>query len=411
MKLLNIIAVLITLSAIFGYMNSRFIRLPTTIGVMLVSMLVSVGVFVFGRFGALGLGIEEHWLALIRSIDFNKTLMVWMLGFLLFAGALEVDLGELLRQKWEILMLATVGVVISTFVIAELLFFASRWIGLHLAFIQCLLFGALISPTDPIAVLGVLREAGLSKRLEAIISGESLFNDGIGVVVFVTLLDIASAGGQGVDPADVLRSLAWEAVGGVLFGILLGFAGYHALKSIDDYNVEILITLSMVTGGYAFAAAIHTSGPIAMVVAGLIVGNRGRRFAMSDRTRERLDSFWEFVDQILNSLLFVLIGLELLTMQISWLTLAAGAIAVPVSLIARFASVGLPFALLAVKKQMSARALTIMTWGGLRGGIAVALAITLPEAYGRNIIIPITYTVVVFSIVVQGLTVKYLVVK
>jgi CPA1 family monovalent cation:H+ antiporter len=409
MKLLNIIAILITLSAAFGYLNSRFIRLPTTIGIMLVSMLVSVGVFVLGHFGQLGLGIEEHWLALIRNIDFNKTLMVWMLGFLLFAGALQVDLSDLLKQKWEIMILATVGVVISTFVVGAMLYLAAGWLTLNLPLIHCLLFGALISPTDPIAVLGILREAGLSKRLQTIISGESLFNDGVGIVVFVTLLSVAAAGGQTVSPRDVLLFFAWEAAGGVLFGILLGFAGYHALKSIDDYHVEILITLSMVTGGYALATAIHTSGPITMVVAGLITGNRGRQFAMSDRTRERLDSFWEFMDQILNSLLFVLIGLELLTIQVSWLSLAAGLIAIPVSLIARFASVGLPFALLAVKKKLSARTLTIMTWGGLRGGIAVALAIALPAPFGREIIIPVTYMVVVFSILVQGLTVKYFV--
>lgn len=411
MKLLNIIAILITLSAVFGYVNSRFIRLPTTIGVMLVSMLVSIGVFILGRFGALGLGIEEHWLSLIRSIDFNKTLMVWMLSFLLFAGALQLDLVELMKQKWEVLILATAGVVISTFVIGALLYLVSGWMGLPLKFIHCLLFGALISPTDPIAVLGILREAGLSKRLETIISGEALFNDGIGIVIFVTLLNAAAMGEQADSPYDVLPFFAWEAVGGVLFGILLGLVGYRALKSIDDYHVEILITLSMVTGGYALATSIHTSGPITMVVAGLIIGNRGRKFAMSDRTRERLDSFWEFVDQILNSLLFVLIGLELLTMRVSWLFLAAGMIAIPISLIARFVSVGLPFGLLAMKEKLNVRTLMIMTWGGLRGGIAVALAITVPSPYGREVIVTITYCVVVFSILVQGLTVKYLVNK
>ncbi len=409
MKLLNIIATLIVLSAAFGYVNKRFFNLPTTIGVMLVSMLVSMGLFVLGRLGALGLGIEEQWLAIIRSVDFNKTLMVWMLGFLLFAGALHVDLGEMLKQKWEVLILATIGVIISTFITGALLFLVSGWLGLHLKLIHCLLFGALISPTDPIAVLAILREAGLSKRLETLISGESLFNDGIGIVVFVTLLGAASLGGETVSPRDVLLLFAWEVAGGALFGILLGFIGYRALKSIDDYHVEILITLAIVTGGYAFASAIHTSGPIAMVVAGLIIGNRGRQYAMTDRTRERLDSFWEFVDQILNSLLFVLIGLELLTIQVSWISIAAGSIAIPASLIARFASIGLPFTILIMRKKLSTRTLMIMTWGGLRGGIAVALAITLPTAFGRDVIIPITYLVVVFSILVQGSTVKHLV--
>lgn len=408
MKLLNIIAILLTLSAAFGYLNSRFIKLPTTIGIMLISMLVSLGVFVLGRFGAMGLGIEEHWLVLIRNIDFNQTLMVWMLSFLLFAGALHVDLGELLKQKGEVLVLATAGVVLSTFVIGAILFFVSGWMGAPLKLIHCLLFGALISPTDPIAVLGILREAGLSKRLETLISGEALFNDGIGIVVFVTLLGIAT-GEQTVSPAAVLVFFAWEALGGVLFGTLLGLVGYRALKSIDDYPVEILITLSLVTGGYALATAIHTSGPITMVVAGLIIGNRGRQFAMSERTRERLDSFWEFVDQILNSLLFVLIGLELLTINVSWPSFAAGLAAVPASLFARFASVILPVALFAKREKLNTRTLTIMTWGGLRGGIAVALALTLPGPLGRDIIIPITYIVVVFSIVAQGLTIKYLI--
>jgi CPA1 family monovalent cation:H+ antiporter len=407
MKLLNIIAILITLSAAFGYVNRRFIRLPTTIGVMLVSMLVSVGVVVLGRFGAMGLGIEQHWLALIKNIDFNKTLMVGMLGFLLFAGALHVDLSELLKQKWEVMIFATIGVILSTLLIGTLLYFVGAWLELSLNFIHCLLFGALISPTDPIAVLGILREAGLSKRLETIISGESLFNDGIGVVVFVTLLG-AAASEQSLSFYDISLFFFWEVVGGALFGLVLGWAGYLALKSIDDYHVEILITLSLVMGGYALATAIGTSGPITMVIAGLFIGNHGRTFAMSDKTRQNLGLFWELVDQILNSLLFVLIGLEVLTVQLSWPCLAAGLIAIPISLFARFASIGIPLFLLTIKKKFSTRALTIMTWGGLRGGIAVALALAIPVRYERDIMITITYIVVVFSILVQGLTIKYL---
>jgi CPA1 family monovalent cation:H+ antiporter len=407
MKLLNIIAILITLSAAFGYVNRRFIRLPTTIGVMLVSMLVSVGVVVLGRFGAMGLGIEQHWLALIKNIDFNKTLMVGMLGFLLFAGALHVDLSELLKQKWEVMIFATIGVILSTLLIGTLLYFVAAWLELSLNFIHCLLFGALISPTDPIAVLGILREAGLSKRLETIISGESLFNDGIGVVVFVTLLG-AAASEQSLSFYDISLFFFWEVVGGALFGLVLGWAGYLALKSIDDYHVEILITLSLVMGGYALATAIGTSGPMTMVIAGLFIGNHGRTFAMSDKTRQNLGLFWELVDQILNSLLFVLIGLEVLTVQLSWPCLAAGLIAIPISLFARFASIGIPLFLLTIKKKFSTRALTIMTWGGLRGGIAVALALAIPVRYERDIMITITYIVVVFSILVQGLTIKYL---
>jgi CPA1 family monovalent cation:H+ antiporter len=404
MKLFNIIAVLLVLSAAFGYLNHRYLKLPAVIGSMLISMALSVVMVILGRIGGLGAGIEEQWLGLIRSIDFDKTLLVAMLGFLLFAGALEVDLGELLGRKWEVLLLATAGTALSTALAGSAAYGVVRLAGLNIGFLPCLLFGALISPTDPIAVLGIMRASGVSKGLETLISGESLFNDGVGVVLFVTLLDMASGNGVpsfGTGAAFFLK----EFVGGLFLGLALGGAAFLVLKSIDDYHVEILITLALVTGGYSLAAALHTSGPIAMVVAGLLVGNQGRRFAMSDRTRQSLDTFWELVDAILNSLLFVLIGLELLIVELSWPAIIAGLLAIPAVLVARFVSVGVPLALLPARSQYGGRALTIMTWGGLRGGIAVALALSIPRGPAHDTLITMTYIVVVFSILVQGLTV------
>jgi CPA1 family monovalent cation:H+ antiporter len=407
MKLFNIIAVLLTLSAAFGYLNHRFIRLPVTIGTMLISIVVSLGIVVLGHFGRLGLGIEEHWLGLVRSIDFDETLLVGMLGFLLFAGALKVDLHELLKRKWEVLILATVGTALSTVLIGGAAYYIASWLGLHIGFLYCLLFGALISPTDPIAVLGILRSSGVPKGLESLISGESLFNDGVGVVLFVTLLGVAHGGGDASIGGSILFFVQ-EFVGGVLFGLVLGWASFLVLRSIDDYHVEILITLALVTGGYALAAGLHTSGPITMVVAGLLIGNHGRKFAMSERTRENLDTFWELVDQILNSLLFVLIGLEVLVVTLSLPIVLAGLLAVAAALLARLISIGIPLSLLPARDQYGGRALAIMTWGGLRGGISVALALSIHRGYERDAIIAMTYVVVVFSILVQGLTVKQL---
>jgi CPA1 family monovalent cation:H+ antiporter len=406
MKLFNIIAILLTLSAAFGYLNHRFIRLPITIGTMLISMALSVAIVVLGHFTPLASGIEEQWLALVRSIDFDKTLLTGMLGFLLFAGALEIELEELLPRKWEVLLLATVGTAMSTMLIGAGAYGIAAWIGLPLSLLYCLLFGALISPTDPIAVLGILRAAGVPKRLESLISGESLFNDGVGVVIFVTLLGIASGGAD----ASIGRSILFffrEFGGGVLFGLALGWAAFLLLRSIDNYHVEVLITLALVTGGYALAASFHISGPIAMVIAGLLIGNHGRRLAMSERTRQHLNTFWELVDQVLNSLLFVLIGLEVLIVTLSASIVAAGLLAVVAALAARFVSIGIPLAFLKRKNEYGGRALTILTWGGLRGGIAVALALTLPRGTERDTIVAMTYIVVVFSILVQGITIRH----
>lgn len=407
MQLFNIIAIVLTLAAAFGYVNHRFIRLPTTIGTMLVAMVVSVVIVIGGHVSGVGVGIEERWVGLIRSIDFNEALLVGMLGFLLFAGALHVDYNELRTWKWEVLVLATVGTILAAVLIGSALYGVARWLALPLDFLHCLLFGALIAPTDPIAVLGIMRTAGVPKGLEVVISGESLFNDGVGVVLFTMLLGMADGGSS--SPGHALALFSQEFLGGVLFGLALGWAAFLVLKSIDNYHIEILITLSVVTGGYALASVLHTSGPITMVVAGLVIGNHGRKFAMSEKTRANIDTFWELVDQILNSILFVLIGLEVLVVQLAWSFFAAGLLAVIAALAARFASVGVPLLLLAARRKFSGRILQLMTWGGLRGGISVALALSLPRGPGRDIIITMTYTVVVFSILLQGLSIRYLV--
>lgn len=405
MELFNIMAILITLSALFGYLNYRFIKLPTIIGLMLISMLMSIFLVVLGN---LGLGVEKYWMPVVQSIDFNKTLMVGMLSFLLFAGALQVDIGELLRQKWEVTVYATVGVFISTALVGALSYCILGWLGLKMQLIYCLLFGALISPTDPIAVLGMLRNAAAPKSLEVQIAGESLFNDGIGVVLFAVLLEMATGHHTTYIP-DAISLFATETIGGAIFGLVIGWIAYGILKSIDNYQIEILVTLSLVTGGYALASAINISGPIAIVVAGLLIGNHGRKLAMSEVTRNNLAMFWELIDVILNSVLFVLMGLELLILQLSLTYVLAAVAAIFIVLLSRFVSIGTPMRLLAFRKKFSLSTLIIMTWGGLRGGIAVALALSLPVGYERNIIIAITYGVVVFSVLVQGLTFKSLI--
>jgi CPA1 family monovalent cation:H+ antiporter len=400
MKLFNILAVLITLSAIFSYINHRFIRLPTTIGIMVIALLVSLGLIILGP---LGLGLEEAAHRLLNSIDFDETLLHGMLSFLLFAGALHINLADLARQKWIISILATAGVIGSTFMVGFISQRVLSALGMELPLIYCLLFGALISPTDPIAVLGIIKKARVPKSLETKITGESLFNDGVAVVVFLVLLKIASGTGE-ISAGAVVGLLLKEAVGGALFGLLIGAMGYWMLKSIDNYQVEVLITLALVTGGFALADALHLSAPIAIVIAGLLVGNQGRLLAMSDTVREHLDTFWELVDEVLNAVLFVLIGFEVLILTLNREYVIAGVLLIPLILLARFVCVGIPVVILKKFRTFSPHVIKILTWGGLRGGISVALALSLPPGKHRDVILTITYAVVVFSIIVQGLT-------
>ncbi len=407
MKLFNVLAILVTLAAVFSYVNHRYIRLPNTIGLMLISLLVSLGLIALGP---LGLGLEEDARHLLENIDFDETLLHGMLSFLLFAGALHVNLGDLAKQKWFIGTLATFGVVSSTFIIGFISWWLLAAMGFELPLIYCLLFGALISPTDPIAVLGILKKADVPDSLETKITGESLFNDGVAVVVFLVFLEIAK-GAHEITVLMVAGLFLKEALGGVVYGLTIGAVTYWMLKSVDNYQVEVLITLALVTGGFALADVLHISGPIAIVVAGLLIGNHGRLLAMSQRTRDRLDTFWELLDEVLNAVLFVLIGLELLILTFSRMYLMAGLLLIPLVLVARFLSVGFPVIILRLFRSFSPNVIKILTWGGLRGGISVALALSLPPGKNRDTILAITYVIVVFSIIVQGLTIGRLVRK
>jgi CPA1 family monovalent cation:H+ antiporter len=407
MSLIDIIAIVISLAAIFSYINHRTIRLPNTIGVMLIALVFSLLLLLVDQFVS---GITRHALNILNNIDFNRTLMEGMLSFLLFAGALHVNLDDLAKQKWVIGSLATGGVLVSTFIIGSLSWMVFDLLGMDIGFGYCLLFGALISPTDPIAVLGILKKVGAPKSLETKITGESLFNDGVGVVVFIVLFDIVT-GGQQIEVGNIAVLFVQEAIGGGVLGLLLGWLAYRMLQQVDNYQVEVLITLALVMGGYALAGALHLSGPIAMVVAGLLIGNHGRRLAMSDTTREHLDTFWELVDEVLNAVLFVLIGLEVLVLSFSGNTWLAAALLIPVVLLSRFVSVGIPVSLLRLRLQFTPGAVRVLTWGGLRGGISVALALSLPFGVERDVILTVTYAVVIFSIVVQGLTIGHVVNK
>jgi CPA1 family monovalent cation:H+ antiporter len=401
---IDIMNALIAFCAVFSFVNYKYFQLPRTIGLMLFALVLSLGLLIAGR---LGWGLQRDALGLMQQLDFNRLLLQGMLGFLLFAGALDVELNELMEQKWVILSLATFGVLFSTFLVAGLVWVIFRLLGLALAPIYCLLFGALISPTDPIAVLDTLKRLKAPKGLQTQMAGEALFNDGVGVVIFIVLLRIAT-GEHGASVTEIGLLLAEEALGGILFGLAAGVAAYQLLKRVDDYQVEVLITLGLVSGGYALANSLHTSGPLAMVVAGLLIGNHGRAFAMSEITRNNLDTFWELVDEILNALLFMLIGLEILAVDFTPHHLLAGIMLIPLVLLARAVSVAIPIGFLRFRRRFSPHVVKILTWGGLRGGIAVALALSLPYGPSRDAILVLTYSVVVFSVTVQGLTIKKL---
>ncbi len=405
MDIFQIFAILITLTAVFAYINYKVIKLPTTIGLMLISFILSLGLILLGNIWS---GLKEPATLLIESIDFNEALMRGMLSYLLFAGALHVNLNDLRDQKSMVGFLATAGVIISTFLFGTAVYFIFQIIGIQIDYIYCLVFGALISPTDPIAVLGILKRINVPKSLETKIAGESLFNDGIGVVIFIVFFEIAF-GGQEVSAGHVIEIFVLEAIGGAAFGLATGYIAYRMLKTVDNYSVEAMITLALVTGSYALAMSLHLSGPIAVVVSGLLIGNRGRSFAMSDKTRENLDTFWELIDEILNAVLFVLIGMEVLVLSFGWDYVLAGLIAIPALLLTRAFAVSLANMALTWKREFSKGMIRILVWGGLRGGISVALALSLPQSEERTVILTATYIIVAFSILVQGLTVKNIV--
>jgi CPA1 family monovalent cation:H+ antiporter len=406
MDLFHAFTILIVLSAAFAYINHRYLKLPTTIGLMLMALLMSLVIVGIGQFNA---ALFEKAQQLVGSVDFSKVLMEVMLSFLLFAGALHVDTTTLAKERTPIIIFATIGITASTFMIGTAMYFILGWLGLGVDYIYCLLFGSLISPTDPIAVLSILKSAKVPKNLEVKIAGESLFNDGVAVVVFLTLFKMANKGVENTTVLDIVELFAVEAIGGIIFGLVLGWICYKLMFSIDNYVVEVLISLAIVMGGYALAAYLHTSGPLAVVVAGLVMSARGREFAMSDLTRDYLDKFWELIDEVLNAVLFVLIGLEVLILSFDGKYIIAGVIAIVVALTARLISVGLPISFMKLKRDFIPNTILILTWGGLRGGISVALALSLTPEMGRDLFVTITYVVVVFSIVVQGLTVKKLV--
>ena len=400
MDVLSAAAALISLAALFSWLNHRYIRQPQSIALLLFSLALSLALVVLGKLAA---GSERHVQDALAGVQLDRALLDSMLSFLLFAGALQVDLGEFARRKWAIGFLASFGVLVSALLAGGALWLIFRALGHPLALAWCLLFGALISPTDPVAVLGILRTAGAERALAGKMAGEALLNDGFGVALFVLFLGIA-AGGEQASAAGAAALFTREVAGGALLGLALGFGANRLLATVDDYKVEILLTVAVVMGGYALALALHASGPIAIVVAGMLVGTLGRRQALSRRSRERLDDFWELVDEIMSAVLFVMVGLELLRLEFDRTYAWAAVLAVPAVLAARFASVGVGALLPGLRAEFPPRVVALLTWGGLRGAISVALALALPAGPERDAIITVTYVVVLFSILVQGLT-------
>ena len=406
LSLFEIAALLLALSGFFGWFNHTVLHLPHTIGLLVMALVASIALLAL-EYAFPSLGITDTLQDAIGQIDFYATVMEGMLAFLLFAGALHVDFSFLRSQAWAIGLMASVGVVLSTFIVGTGFYFLSGLLGAQVPFIWALVFGALISPTDPVAVLSLLKSINVPDALEAKIAGESLFNDGVGVVVFVILLTVAtSTAGTEVTAFEVGKLFVIEALGGAVLGAVTGWIAYRAMSTMDELMLEILLTVGIVAATYALALRLHLSGPIAVVVTGLLIGNRGAEVAMSEHTQKSLFSFWELIDEILNSILFLLIGLEVLVIALDpsfvWLAVAT----IPLVLFSRFVAVSAPILLLSIKQTFTSGAIPVLTWGGLRGGISVALVLSLPAMQHKPLLLTCTYAVVLFSIIVQGLTVK-----
>ncbi len=411
MNIYSIVAFLLTLATALAYINHRYIKMQPTIAIMAGSLLLSLSLIIMG---SLGIGIQayEKITILVNSLDFHDILMDGMLSFLLFAGALNVDINDLNKVKWEIGVLAFFGTIASTFLIAIGASSILSLFDVELNFYYCLLFGALISPTDPIAVMATLKQIKAPKSLSVKIAGESLFNDGVGIVLFITLYQLAFSDSQNITALSVMQLFAQQTLGGIAYGVILGIVAYKLMKGIDDHKLEILITIAVTTGGYTLAHHLNLSGPLAMVVAGLFIGNRGRNFEMSIQSKKHIYEFWELIDEILNSVLFLLIGFEILAIQHLDTTILPAIMMIPLCLIVRALTVALPLRAFKIKKDYPPYTTPIIIWGGLRGGLAVALALVLPGSeVERALILSMTYAVVLFSIIVQGSTAKHLIEK
>ncbi|WP_314060673.1 sodium:proton antiporter [Empedobacter brevis] len=403
MELYYSFSVLIVLAALFSYANLRFLKLPGTIGIMIIAMLVSVAIRLLGD--SYFPDATKDLFQLFSNLDFNEILMGAMLNFLLFAGAMHVNILDLKNLRWTIATYATISVVLSAFIVSGILYYIAPYFGIQIPYIYCLLFGTLISPTDPIVVLGILKQAKVPKVIETKITGESLFNDGVAVVMFAVVLQIATNPNFDADFASVSKLFLMEAGGGVLLGLLLGFTASNSMKKIDDYKVSALITLSIVMGGFLIAKELHISSPLAMVIAGLIIGNYGKKVAMSSTTRDYLAKFWELIDEIMNAILFLFIGFELLLIEDLMDQILLGIATIFIVLLSRTLSIIIPARTILRKNTFSKGSLIVLVWGGIRGGVSIALVLSMPNSEWKDLLLEITYIVVLFSIVIQGLTV------
>lgn len=403
MELYYSFSVLIVLASLFAYINYRLLKLPSTIGIMVIAIIVSVTLVASGE--NFLPKTTTHLTELVHNLDFTEVLMGAMLNFLLFAGGIHVNIKDLKEQFGPVVIFSTVGVIISTFAVAFGAYYLLPLVGIQMPFIYCLVFGALISPTDPVAVLSILKQANVSKSLETKVAGESLFNDGMAVVVFTVVLQLAIGKEIDLNVENIGLLLLREAGGGLLLGVLLGLSASRAMRVVDDYIISVLITLSVVMGGYLIAHEMHISAPLAMVAAGLFMGNFSESFKMKSETQDYLIKFWELIDEIMNAVLFLFIGFELLLIKDLNEYLVAGGICILIVLLARWVAIFVPTKFMAFKYRFSPQTVKVLVWGGIRGGVSIALALSIPVNEYSQIIISITYCVVVFSIIVQGLTI------